>query len=263
MADKKISALTAATTPLAGTEVLPIVQSGATVKAAVSDLTSGRTVAMAGATISGLTATRPVFTDGSKNLTSSGTVPVANGGTGSTTASSGGVAYASSSSQIVTNVNNLSFDGSNLGIRNPAPTELVDAVEASGRFVGRDPQDASVGTGDVFGIDFYKHYGVNKVASIVCDRVGSGGGVFSSGQLSFWTNSAVTFTARMTITATGNIYPTAGTTGMTDGFFYIPAAAGAPTNAPTAITGRVPMYYDTTNNEFYVYNGAWKKVALT
>ena len=37
MADKKISALTAATTPLAGTEVLPIVQSGATVKVAVSD----------------------------------------------------------------------------------------------------------------------------------------------------------------------------------------------------------------------------------
>jgi len=44
MADKKISALTASTTPLAGTEVLPIVQSGATVKVAVSNLTSGRTV---------------------------------------------------------------------------------------------------------------------------------------------------------------------------------------------------------------------------
>jgi hypothetical protein len=34
MADKKISALTSATTPLAGTEVLPIVQSGTTVKVA-------------------------------------------------------------------------------------------------------------------------------------------------------------------------------------------------------------------------------------
>lgn len=42
MADQKISALTAATTPLAGTEVLPIVQSGATKKVAVSDLTAGR-----------------------------------------------------------------------------------------------------------------------------------------------------------------------------------------------------------------------------
>ena len=44
MADKKISALTASTTPLAGTEVLPIVQSAATVKVAVSDLTAGRSV---------------------------------------------------------------------------------------------------------------------------------------------------------------------------------------------------------------------------
>lgn len=44
MADKKISALTASATPLAGTEVLPIVQSGATVKVAVSDLTAGRAV---------------------------------------------------------------------------------------------------------------------------------------------------------------------------------------------------------------------------
>lgn len=44
MADKKISALTGATTPLAGTEVLPIVQSSATVKVAVSDLTAGRSV---------------------------------------------------------------------------------------------------------------------------------------------------------------------------------------------------------------------------
>jgi hypothetical protein len=45
MADKKISALTASTTPLAGTEVLPIVQGGSTVKVSVADLTAGRSVA--------------------------------------------------------------------------------------------------------------------------------------------------------------------------------------------------------------------------
>jgi hypothetical protein len=44
MADKKISALTAATTPLAGTEVLPIVQSGATVKVSIDNLTTGKAV---------------------------------------------------------------------------------------------------------------------------------------------------------------------------------------------------------------------------
>jgi len=54
MADKKISALTSASTPLAGTEVLPIVQSGATVKVAVSDLTAGRAVGTAALTATGL-----------------------------------------------------------------------------------------------------------------------------------------------------------------------------------------------------------------
>lgn len=39
MADKKISQLSSASTPLAGTEVLPIVQSSATVKVATDDLT--------------------------------------------------------------------------------------------------------------------------------------------------------------------------------------------------------------------------------
>ena len=57
MADKKISALTGATTPLAGTEVLPIVQGGATVKVAVSDLTAGRAMAALSLTTATLQAT--------------------------------------------------------------------------------------------------------------------------------------------------------------------------------------------------------------
>jgi hypothetical protein len=52
MADSKISALPASTTPLAGTEVLPIVQSGATVKVAVSDLTAGRAISATSVTAS-------------------------------------------------------------------------------------------------------------------------------------------------------------------------------------------------------------------
>lgn len=44
MANSKISALTSATTPLAGTETLPVVQSSTTKKVAVSDLTAGRAV---------------------------------------------------------------------------------------------------------------------------------------------------------------------------------------------------------------------------
>jgi hypothetical protein len=44
MADKKISALPAASTPLAGTEVLPIVQGGITEQVSVANLTAGRDV---------------------------------------------------------------------------------------------------------------------------------------------------------------------------------------------------------------------------
>ena len=51
MADVKISGLPAATTPVAGTEVLPIVQSGATKKVSITDLTSGKTVPSTGFTL--------------------------------------------------------------------------------------------------------------------------------------------------------------------------------------------------------------------
>lgn len=44
MANSKISALTSATTPLAGTETLPIVQSSATKQVSVANLTAGRDV---------------------------------------------------------------------------------------------------------------------------------------------------------------------------------------------------------------------------
>jgi len=53
MADAKISALVAATTPLAGTEVVPVVQSSSTKKVSIANLTAGRTVAMRNADLTG------------------------------------------------------------------------------------------------------------------------------------------------------------------------------------------------------------------
>lgn len=52
MADVKISQLPVATTPVAGTEVLPIVQSSITAKVSIDNLTAGRAVSMASATVS-------------------------------------------------------------------------------------------------------------------------------------------------------------------------------------------------------------------
>ena len=61
MANVKISNLTAATTPLAGTEVLPVVQSGTTVKASIANVQT--------ATYSGGTANGVAYLNGSKVLT--------------------------------------------------------------------------------------------------------------------------------------------------------------------------------------------------
>ena len=52
MADTKISALPASTTPLAGTEVLPIVQSGVTRQVSVENLTAGRAISATQLTLS-------------------------------------------------------------------------------------------------------------------------------------------------------------------------------------------------------------------
>ena len=39
---------------------------------------------------------------------------------------------------------------------------------------------------------------------------------------------------------------------------YLPSCAGVPTGVPTAITGKVPIVVDSTNNKAYIYSGgAW------
>lgn len=60
MADLKISALTASTTPLAGTEVLPIVQSSTTKQVSVANLTAGRAVSMLSVTANNTGSATPV-----------------------------------------------------------------------------------------------------------------------------------------------------------------------------------------------------------
>jgi hypothetical protein len=46
----------------------------------------------------------------------------------------------------------------------------------------------------------------------------------------------------------------------TDGFLYIRSGAGPPTGVPTVVTGRVPIYIDTTNNQLWLFlGGTWKQ----
>lgn len=66
---------------------------------------------------------------------------------------------------------------------------------------------------------------------------------------------------RLRLTSDGNVHTPAGSTTMTDGFIYIPAAAGVPTGAATAITGTVPLYYNSSSNTLYAYNSSWQSIS--
>lgn len=66
------------------------------------------------------------------------------------------------------------------------------------------------------------------------------------------------------LSSTGNVVlgqTVALATNATNGFAYMPSGEGTPTGVPTAFTGKVAFYYDTTNNKIYIYNGAWKATA--
>jgi hypothetical protein len=65
--------------------------------------------------VTGLTASKPVFTDANKALTSSGTMPTNQGGTGLTSFTTNGLVYASSTSALATG-STLQFDGTNFGV---------------------------------------------------------------------------------------------------------------------------------------------------
>ena len=100
MSDKKISQLTSAATPLAGTEVLPIVQSGATVKVTVGNLTDGLN-----------------------------TVTVPKGGTGLTSLSTGYIPYGNGTSALSSSAN-LQFDGTNLTIGGVSADKIIASPQA-------------------------------------------------------------------------------------------------------------------------------------
>jgi hypothetical protein len=150
MADKKISALTSATTPLAGTEVLPIVQSGATVKVAVSDLTAGRTVSASTVLVGTASASAKMC------VVSSGAENVGNQIANFTSATSGdgvfffmsnGTAHGNASlPTIAVNKNNGTNRSINAeGTINALGTDYAEYMVKSGDF--------TVAKGDVVGID--------------------------------------------------------------------------------------------------------------
>ena len=65
------------------------------------------------------------------------------------------------------------------------------------------------------------------------------------------------------ITSAGSVLngPTSAlSTSAADGFVYVPTCAGTPTGTPTTQNSMVPIVFDTTNAQFWIYTGgAWKQ----
>jgi hypothetical protein len=96
--------------------------------------------------------------------------------------------------------------------------------------------------------------GITGINTITATEVGHLTGVTSTIQSQF---NAITGGG------SGDITPVASSgTNMTNGFNWIPANSGPPTGTPPSRAGLVPMYYDTTNNQFYIYNGSWRQVGV-
>jgi hypothetical protein len=174
MADLKISALPASTTPLAGTEVLPIVQSTSTKQVSVTNLTSGRTVDMSIGLVNTTTARANVL----GSITNSFQVE----GTGSNT----------SSGQFIRNSANTGSPSLYLG-KTRGTTVNSNTVVVSGDILGR--------------IDFLGADGTNLVrgASIYVTVDGTPGTNDMPGKLAFLTSpdGTVSPVERLTIDNAG------------------------------------------------------------
>lgn len=179
MADKKISALTASALPLAGTEVLPIVQSGSTVKVAVSDLTAGRAVSATQLTLS--TGNLIIGTT-AKGLTTGSAIPLGFGVNNTVTAMT-----------ITT--------ASKVGVGTTAPVDLLSVSDGSiGVSISGSGADIQMGRIAMYSTasgGSYTNYG-GEIRSFC------GAGIDVS-DLRFYTANGAVSSERMRISPAGNI----------------------------------------------------------
>lgn len=100
-------------------------------------------------------------------------------------------------------------------------------------------------------------------AGILFAMDGTPGANDMPGKIDFYTcpDGSATALLRMQLDAAGNqILGTkaALATNATAGFTYVPSCAGVPTGTPGAVTGKIAVVADSTNNKLYIYSGgAW------
>jgi hypothetical protein len=278
MADKKISALTGASTPLAGTEVLPIVQSGVTVKVAVSNLTAGRAISATQLTSTVAIGTAPLVVTSTTNVANLNASSL-NGATFSAPgAIGGGTAAAANFTSIGSTIgSNFATTSGSVGIGTASPAATLDVAGSTASNVqqifGRGPG------ADVFTVRY-----TNGVAgeNVVIGTLGLdyGNGVWAdmaaikflrasiSGVLAFYASAAAASgTEKMRVTSTGvgvgTTAPSASAIldaqSTTQGV-RMPNMTTAEKNAIAAPAAGL-MVFDTSLAKLCVYSGAaWETI---
>ena len=193
MANSKISALTSATTPLAGTETLPVVQSGATKQVSVANLTAGRAVS-------------------ADSLSLTTALPVTSGGTGFGTLTTGYIPFGAGTSALNSSAN-LFWDNTNnrLGVGTTSPTGVIAAVQTStgAALAGVVVSNTGLTAGSTVRINFLT--GEDGTVGRTRALIEASTPAANDGGLTFYTRSAGATAARLSINAsnitvnTGNL----------------------------------------------------------
>jgi hypothetical protein len=273
MADVKISALPAASTPLDGTELVPIVQGGVTEQVTVANLTAGRTIAAGTVNVDANTANAAVRI----TQTGSGNALLvedsANPDATPFVINADGRLVAGHTSSILLQASTYLGEFLSSSVNYPLAAGYTGNSAVGPRFALAKNRSADwstqtiVASGDTLGdVEFQGSDGTNTIvgARITAAVDGTPGTNDMPGRLVFATTAdgASSPTERMRITSAGNVVAggsVALATTATNGFLYVPTCAGAPTGTPTAITGMAPIVVDTTNNKLYFYSGgAWR-----
>jgi hypothetical protein len=228
MADKKISQLTGATTPVAGTETLPIVQGGSTKQVSIDNLTKGRSVnasafdtdvAAAGVTLSGTTlAADGTDADIDINLAPKGTgevnitkVDIDGGAIDGTTV---GANAASTGKFTQIDVDNIRVDGNVVSTTN-ANGNVEVTPDGTGRLqINHTPAAAGTQSNIVINNVYPNNNGgnFNRISwqnsfygtevALEAGKINAGSG---ASQLSIYTNEGAALRERLRVTPVGDI----------------------------------------------------------
>lgn len=217
MANSKISALPAASTPLAGTEVLPVVQGGITEQVSVANLTAGRVVSASGLLVDANSATAAVritqLGAGNALLVEDSANPDA---TPFVIDATGKVVIGYTSAPTISGVpqlqlaNSATAAGSQLGVSNWIANTSGAGIQLAKSRSGTVGTQGIVSSGDTIGqIQFFGDDGTTFIsaASIVAAVDGTPGTNDMPGRLVFSTTAdgASSPTERMRINSAGNV----------------------------------------------------------